>query len=241
MSLKKLSLKQEINLALVITPMLDMAFQLLAFFILTYRPASLQEGYFAGELLKEDKKPKSGPQALPNLDDPDKKPKLEKIIKVKVTSVREGFTYTTLDKSKKVDGMPKEVEVISPLVAENKKYELVRIEEDKNLAVVGNQNTSVEHTMQALKEQLELIVLKAKSQDPEAAKEEKDKDGKKKDKDAKEEEAVELVLKLTIESDDLLKHQYFIRIYDACKAANFDQVSFARPPGLKTEVKEAPK
>lgn len=39
-----------INLGVIITPMLDMAFQVLAFFIMTYHPSAL-ETYLGGELL----------------------------------------------------------------------------------------------------------------------------------------------------------------------------------------------
>src|SRR4051794_25367790 len=39
-----------VNLSLIITPMLDMAFQLMAFFIMTYHPSSL-EGHIDGTLL----------------------------------------------------------------------------------------------------------------------------------------------------------------------------------------------
>jgi biopolymer transport protein ExbD len=46
--------EKEVNLGIVITPMLDMAFQLLAFFVLTYHPAAL-EGHINGKLLPPEK------------------------------------------------------------------------------------------------------------------------------------------------------------------------------------------
>src|SRR5438132_4181412 len=38
-----------VNLGLIITPMLDMSFQILAFFIMTYHPSAM-EGHIAGSL-----------------------------------------------------------------------------------------------------------------------------------------------------------------------------------------------
>src|ERR1700683_5514939 len=38
-----------VNLGLIITPMLDMSFQILSFFIMTYHPSAL-EGHIAGSL-----------------------------------------------------------------------------------------------------------------------------------------------------------------------------------------------
>jgi biopolymer transport protein ExbD len=42
-----------VNLGLIITPMLDMSFQILAFFIMTYHPSAL-EGHLAGSLAAAD-------------------------------------------------------------------------------------------------------------------------------------------------------------------------------------------
>jgi len=56
-----------VNLGLIITPMLDMAFQLLSFFIMTYHPSAL-EGHIDGNLLPQVVRP--GP-VRPNLEDPE--------------------------------------------------------------------------------------------------------------------------------------------------------------------------
>jgi biopolymer transport protein ExbD len=42
-----------VNLGLIVTPMLDMSFQILAFFIMTYHPSAL-EGHLAGSLAARD-------------------------------------------------------------------------------------------------------------------------------------------------------------------------------------------
>src|SRR2546423_15371968 len=56
-----------VNLSLIITPMLDMAFQILAFFIMTYHPSAL-EGHIPGSLVPPDNFAKKGPKdpSIPN-------------------------------------------------------------------------------------------------------------------------------------------------------------------------------
>jgi biopolymer transport protein ExbD len=56
-----------VNLGIIITPMLDMAFQLLAFFVMTYHPHAL-EGHIDGKLLPPAKAATQGP-AIPKSDD----------------------------------------------------------------------------------------------------------------------------------------------------------------------------
>jgi biopolymer transport protein ExbD len=48
-----------VNLGLIITPMLDMSFQILAFFIMTYHPSAL-EGHLAGTLASPPVSPHRG-------------------------------------------------------------------------------------------------------------------------------------------------------------------------------------
>jgi biopolymer transport protein ExbD len=50
-----------VNLGLIITPMLDMSFQILSFFIMTYHPSAL-EGHIAGSLAPPEKVATKGPQ-----------------------------------------------------------------------------------------------------------------------------------------------------------------------------------
>lgn len=47
--------QMEVNLNAFTTPMLDMAFQLLAFFVMFYKPGLLVEGYVSGKLLPAEK------------------------------------------------------------------------------------------------------------------------------------------------------------------------------------------
>ena len=80
----------EINLGIIITPFLDMAFQLLIFFIITYHPAAL-EGHVDGELLPPTKVALKGPGKAtdPKDDAPpiDEEPKLTEVLMVQVKAV----------------------------------------------------------------------------------------------------------------------------------------------------------
>jgi biopolymer transport protein ExbD len=58
-----------VNLSIIITPMLDMAFQLLAFFVMTFHPHAT-EGHIDGKLLPPTKISTQGPKdATPKLDE----------------------------------------------------------------------------------------------------------------------------------------------------------------------------
>src|SRR5947199_10561747 len=65
-----------VQLGLIITPMLDMSFQILAFFIMTYHPSALEE-HLAGSLAAQEigkadvgEPQLGGPLALDGLDAP---------------------------------------------------------------------------------------------------------------------------------------------------------------------------
>ncbi len=60
-----------VQLSTIITPMLDMAFQILAFFIMTYHPSSL-EAHIPGALPENDRvhRPGAGPVLEPELEVP---------------------------------------------------------------------------------------------------------------------------------------------------------------------------
>jgi biopolymer transport protein ExbD len=102
-----------VQLSLIITPMLDMSFQILAFFIMTYNPAAL-EGHIPGSLVPPDnfaKKSKDNnplPADAPPLSIPEDEllPELQEAITVKVKAIKQGddkgkpeqiFIKTTLE------------------------------------------------------------------------------------------------------------------------------------------------
>src|SRR3954453_11888023 len=83
-----------INLSLIITPMLDMSFQLLAFFIMTYHPSAL-EGHIPGSLVPPENFAKKGPKdntpaltdPLPSVSEDDLLPELNDAITVYIKAM----------------------------------------------------------------------------------------------------------------------------------------------------------
>src|SRR4051812_36645259 len=92
-----------VNLSLIVTPFLDMSFQILAFFIMTYHPSHL-EGHINGNLLPPANPARFGPEnkqaiELP-LPVPDPDLEIEETLLLKV--------HTTADAHKKIhDGEPR--------------------------------------------------------------------------------------------------------------------------------------
>jgi biopolymer transport protein ExbD len=82
-----------VNLNIIITPMLDMAFQLLAFFIMTYHPSAL-EGHIDGTLLPPSKSQSKGPADKKSKDDSppleELDPKLTETLLVKIEAIPKG-------------------------------------------------------------------------------------------------------------------------------------------------------
>jgi biopolymer transport protein ExbD len=83
-----------VNLGLIITPMLDMAFQLLAFFVMTYHPNAL-EGHIDGKLLPPQQKalkgdaPKDTKSPAPTPED-DQDPDVNDMVYVVIKAVPKG-------------------------------------------------------------------------------------------------------------------------------------------------------
>src|SRR5437667_7632154 len=83
-----------VNLGIIITPMLDMAFQVLAFFIMTYHPSAL-EGYFDIKMLPPENRASKGEKDTskdPGIDTP---PELTDVLTVYVKMVGRGQTEGT--------------------------------------------------------------------------------------------------------------------------------------------------
>ena len=85
-----------VQLGLIITPMLDMSFQILAFFIMTYHPSAL-EGHIAGSLVppenfaKKSKDAKPDPNENPlSVNEDELLPELQEAITVKVKAIQKG-------------------------------------------------------------------------------------------------------------------------------------------------------
>jgi biopolymer transport protein ExbD len=99
-----------VQLSLIITPMLDMSFQILAFFIMTYHPSAL-EGHIPGSLVPPDnfaKKSKDNnplPAETPlSIPEDDLLPELQEAITVKIKAISKG-----LEKGTRTEGMPEQI------------------------------------------------------------------------------------------------------------------------------------
>ncbi len=91
----------QISLGAVMTPMLDVAFQVLAFFIMTYHPAAL-EGHIDGKLLPREDLAKADTIATDEPPPADKEPELKEEIIVEITS----YQFKAGDNRK---GFPKQI------------------------------------------------------------------------------------------------------------------------------------
>lgn len=82
-----------VNLAIIVTPMLDMAFQLLAFFVMTYHPSALEGHYKISQVLPPEQKPGlAGPKMEKEdlLPTTDIEPKLADVVLVTIKATERG-------------------------------------------------------------------------------------------------------------------------------------------------------
>jgi biopolymer transport protein ExbD len=111
----KQNTEEEINLGVIITPFLDMAFQLLIFFIITYHPAAL-EGHVDGELLPPTKVATKGPPKMEKDDSPpiDEEPKLTDVLMIQVKAVGKGQVESRSPDDRRTEGMPSQIMIKLP-------------------------------------------------------------------------------------------------------------------------------
>lgn len=187
---------------LIITPMLDMAFQLLAFFVVTYNPAAI-EVHIDGRLLPPDKAAVSNDQApqdkppepKPDVAPTDEEPKVEEFITVYVKS---GTAAETVN-----DGKPTQIIITTkqhpdPLDP----WQRFEIENDETVNLGGNPR--VQHYEPAMRKLTELLVEKKKDLT-----------------------GIDFNLKLKL--DKALKHAHAVRIWDACHASGMKKIGFLPP------------
>jgi biopolymer transport protein ExbD len=124
-----------VALGLIITPMLDMSFQILSFFIMTYHPSAL-EGHVNGDLALP--KP-SGPGGQ-SLDLSVSEPEIEANLQVIVKAVPKGAT----NEHERVDGQPTQI--------------YVKATEDAAPALVADDGEAVDASMRKLSDRLKRSV-----------------------------------------------------------------------------------
>jgi biopolymer transport protein ExbD len=204
-----------INLGLIITPMLDMSFQLLAFFIMTYHPSAL-EGHIPGSLVPPDNIMKKGPKD-PNVpapvEDPlsvkeeDLDPALKESMIVRLKSIAKGQEFSHL-----LEGRIDRIS-IRPPVEEN----------DKVIAEVRVSGT-LGFTDEALDKEYRREVRKAMDTLDTKLKE-------------LAKQGVVKKAHIKLEADNDMRQEYFMMAYDTCKRAGFDKIHFVPPPLLKSKLK----
>src|SRR5437588_7477245 len=98
-----------VQLGLIITPMLDMSFQLMAFFIMTYHPSAL-EGHIDGNLLPPTLVAENSKSATTSdLPAVDEEPQLQDVVLVVVKAVAAGQT-----EGQRTDGQPSRIMLKRP-------------------------------------------------------------------------------------------------------------------------------
>ncbi|MGF1580794.1 MAG: biopolymer transporter ExbD [Gemmataceae bacterium] len=192
--------QEGVQMDLIITPMLDMAFQLLAFFVVTYNPAAI-EVHIDGRLLPPDKPAISGPQDQPPEIEPevmptdDPPPEVEEFV---VVYVKAG---TTTDDAN--DGKPLEIRITTNQHPDPKEaWKTIVIENDESVELPADSN--VKHYEPAMQQLTKWLM------------------------DRKERlEGTEYDLKLKL--DKSLKHVYVVRTWDACHLSGIRKIGFLPP------------
>jgi biopolymer transport protein ExbD len=168
-----------VNLSVFITPMLDMAFQLLAFFIVTYHPSAL-ERHIDGTLLPPANIAIKGTAKKEDTTPVDTPPDDKDTVVVQVKAVKRG----------QVEGKHHEGE-LSQIYLKTK--------EDANPELIVDSDQDLDSGLKRLRDRLKGL----------------------QEKGAK--------AKINIAADSDLKHEFFIRVYDVCKASKFEDVGFIAP------------
>jgi len=171
-----------VALGLIITPMLDMSFQILSFFIMTYHPSAL-EGHINGNLVPPTKAAiaSKNPVKVENDLLPDTDPELESTLQVIVKAVKKGETERL-----RVDGQPAAI--------------FIKKQEDSDKTIVADTDEDLTTSLKKLRDKLKASLTGG---------------------------TMKGNIRLDCEGD--LNHQYVMRVYDVCKDAGFQNVSFVAP------------
>jgi biopolymer transport protein ExbD len=203
---------REVNLGIIITPFLDMAFQLLAFFVMVYQPPAF-EGQMSMRVLAQDKLLIKGPpstkppEVKPNEVSQEEDPTYKDAVLVVVQSFskekEKGKNPDAREKAKKtVEGMPLRIFIKTP--------------EAPDLREVATEEDTIEQGWIKLAEALKEIRKTL------APVEKAETDPKKKSDTT--------VIKLMPDSG--LLNKYLTKAMDVCRYAGFDNVGLSAPPDL---------
>jgi biopolymer transport protein ExbD len=214
---------QGVNLGLIITPMLDMSFQILAFFIMTYHPSAL-EGHLPGSLTPPDKNiAKKGSEKNPEPGDPavsvpedELIPGLHEAITVKSKAIVKGdsFSHTEDLKPKPLlVGRLSQVYVREAVDTKGRLVAEVRVTGESGVdakSILAEHQRKSAAAMALLTEELKKIAAQPGT-------------GNKND--------------IKIEADNDLQQEYIMLVYDTCKKAGFEKIHFVPPPVLNSKFK----
>ncbi len=194
-----------LNLQIIITPMLDMAFQLLAFFIMTYQPSSYEVGLDIQLLPPEQlaikggkPKPKTEPEASTDL------PPVKDAVLVVIKAYVEGRDAGKNDEARKEagktqEGMPLEIYFKTP-----ESPDLKKIATEADTIDRGWQNL-----LASLKEYRKTLPPPAPGET---------------------EASVTTIVKLM--PDAALQQRFVLKAWDVSRGAGFKSVGFVPPPDL---------
>ena len=172
-----------VNLSYIITPFLDMSFQLLAFFIMTYHPSAL-EGHVDGTLVPPANPVARDPKRVQDWELPaEVQPDLTEMLVVKIKAVAPGQ-----NDGNRHDGEPSQI--------------LLQQSQDAQPVLISD---STDATLEEGLKKLD-VELKRQLNQPGGGK-----------------------FSLKIDADANLRHLYVMRVYDVCKLAGCQKISFAAP------------
>ena len=206
-----------VNLALMITPMLDMAFQLLAFFIMTYH-TPIMEGFIQGRFLPpRTEKAKDKDKGKTNVADPkqpappvvDEDPPLSDTLLVVIRALSE---KDEANERPLRNGEPRWVEIrlLEDTIIKNG---------DRSFFINWKKNPGDKLTEAENQERERMVAKYAMSLVKEVDRELKEilkKPGNK-------------ATDVRLEADPGLKHRYWMEIYDTCKLAGYQNIHFIAP------------
>ena len=204
-----------VNLGIIITPMLDMAFQVLAFFIMTYHPSAL-EGHFDIKMLPPEKVAAKGKEDTSKDPPTDAPPELTDVLLVSVKAVGKGQS-----EGARTEGDPSRIELKRP--------------EDTNPELISDLNTEVVKKLTPdLKDFLDDVPMNPRLKEQLKEKYNMTLFQEGLDKLSAElkrflEDPSHTKANIKISPDPELKQKYTLGMYDACKLAGFQNIQFVAP------------
>jgi len=204
-----------VNLGIIITPMLDMAFQVLAFFIMTYHPSAL-EGHFDIKMLPPEKVAAKGKEDTSKDPPTDMPPELTDVLLVSVKAVGKSQSEGT-----RKEGDPSRIELKRP--------------EDTNSEIISDMNTEVVRKLTPeLKDFLDDVPMKPNLKELLNEKYNLALFQEGLDKLSGElkrflEDPSHTKANIKISPDPEMKQKYTLGLYDTCKLAGFQNIQFVAP------------